>query len=107
MVARDSSFENHALGFGVVFDDKSLQPWYNYYLEVKWGGLSEPLEPLSPPCLWVCNVLSFHVYLHTGNGYTGSKQYPESVVSDKQFPTSPIHVTPLRDPLSKSTPLVS
>ena len=21
-----------ALGFGVVFDDKSLQPWYNYYL---------------------------------------------------------------------------
>ena len=21
-----------ALGFGVVFDNKSLQPWYNYYL---------------------------------------------------------------------------
>ena len=20
------------LGFGVVFDDKSLQPWYNYYV---------------------------------------------------------------------------
>ena len=31
MVARDLSFENHAFGFGVVFNDKSLQPWYNYY----------------------------------------------------------------------------
>ena len=25
--------ENHALGFGVVFDDKSWQPWYNYYIK--------------------------------------------------------------------------
>ena len=65
-----------------------------------------PSNP-SPQCLQVCNVQSFHLCLHTGNGYTGSKQYPESVVSDKQFPTSPIHVTPLRDPISKSTPLVS
>ena len=33
MVASDLSFENHALslGLGVVFDDKSLQLWYNYY----------------------------------------------------------------------------
>ena len=29
MVARDLSFKNHALGFGVGFDDKS---WYNYYV---------------------------------------------------------------------------
>ena len=38
MVARDLSFENHtlSLGFGVVFDDKSLQPWYNYY-KMRWG----------------------------------------------------------------------
>ena len=27
--------ENHtlSLGFGVVFDDKSPQPWYNYYID--------------------------------------------------------------------------
>ena len=28
MAARDLSFENHALEFGVVFNDKTLQPWY-------------------------------------------------------------------------------
>ena len=49
----------------------------------------------------------YHALSHAGNGHAGNKQYPESVVSDKNFPPSPIHVFSLRAPLSKSTPVVS
>ena len=49
---------------------------------------------------------SFQLCFHTGNSHTGNKQYPESVLSDKQFSASPMHDTSLRAPLSKSTPLV-
>ena len=50
---------------------------------------------------------TFNALVHAGNGHGGNKHYPDSVVSDKHFPPSPIHVSSLRAPLSKSTPVVS